>query len=100
MPLELVAQRCHTNACPTGVTTQDAHRARAVHAGKISVGSPAARRHLAFVMENMAWTGADSPDGLRSAMLRRRSHLSGVCSYDELYDWLGPGELLDDPPPS
>ena len=95
------AQRCHTNTCPTGVTTQDPHRARALHVGDKSV-----RAHqlhagtVASALEIMAALGATGPCQLRPAMLRRRTSTHVVQSYAEAYDWLEEGELLDEPRPS
>ncbi len=95
------AQRCHTNTCPTGVTTQDPHRARALHVGDKSV-----RVHqlhagtVASALEIMAALGATGPCQLRPEMLRRRTSTHVVQSYAEAYDWLDEGELLDEPRPS
>ncbi|WP_051385736.1 FMN-binding glutamate synthase family protein [Actinokineospora inagensis] len=93
------AQRCHTNKCPVGVTTQDPRRARA-----LDVGDKSQRVHrfqqatVSSALQIMASMGVDHPDDLRPHMLRRRVDPHTVRSYDELYHWLGHGELLVDPP--
>ncbi|MFI0943277.1 FMN-binding glutamate synthase family protein [Streptomyces sp. NPDC021020] len=95
------AQRCHTNTCPTGVTTQDPRRARA-----LDVGDKSARvRRLqeatvAGALQIMASMGVTDPAQLRPHMLRRRIDPYTVRSYDELYEWLSPGQLRAEPPAS
>ena len=95
------AQRCHTNTCPVGVTTQDPRRARA-----LDVGDKSARvRRLqdatvGSALQIMASMGVTDPSELRPHMLRRRIDACTVRSYDELYPWLSPGQLLAEPPAS
>ena len=93
------AQRCHTNTCPVGVATQDPGRSRG-----LVVDDKAERVHqfhrntIASVNTLIAAMGLDGPSGLRPALLHRRIDPNTVCTYDELYDYLDPGELLVDPP--
>ncbi|MCZ4101654.1 FMN-binding glutamate synthase family protein [Streptomyces sp. So13.3] len=93
------AQRCHTNTCPTGVTTQDPRRARALDVGDKS------RRVQRFqeatvksALQIMASMGVDEPSGLAPHMLRRRIDSVIVRSYAELYPPLAPGELIHQAP--
>ena len=37
---------------------------------------------------------------LSPAMLNRRTQNQGTRTYAEIYDWLMPGELLEEPPQS
>jgi glutamate synthase domain-containing protein 2 len=93
------AQRCHTNRCPVGVTTQDPRRARA-----LDVSDKTERVHrfqdstVRSAMQIMAAMGVRNPDDLRPHMLRRRIGPHEVRSYADLYPWLDSGELLADPP--
>jgi glutamate synthase domain-containing protein 2 len=93
------AQRCHTNRCPVGVTTQDPRRARA-----LDVTDKTERVHrfqdstVRSAMQIMAAMGVRNPDDLRPHMLRRRIGPHEVRSYADLYPWLDSGELLADPP--
>jgi glutamate synthase domain-containing protein 2 len=93
------AQRCHTNTCPVGVTTQDPRRARA-----LDVGDKAERvRRLqeatvGSALQIMASMGVTDPAQLHPHMLRRRIDAQTVRSYDDLYEWLSPGQLLVEPP--
>ncbi|OQR64596.1 FMN-binding glutamate synthase family protein [Streptomyces maremycinicus] len=95
------AQRCHTNTCPTGVTTQDPRRARALD---VRDKTPRVQRFqeatVAGALQIMASMGVTDPAELRPHMIRRRVDPRTERSYDELYEWLEPGQLLDGPPPA
>lgn len=95
------AQRCHTNTCPTGVTTQDPRRARALDVGD---KTPRVRRlqeaTVASALQIMASMGVTDPAQLRPHMLRRRTDPVTHRSYEELYEWLAPGQLLAEAPAS
>jgi glutamate synthase domain-containing protein 2 len=93
------AQRCHTNRCPVGVTTQDPFRARALDVGDKSLRVERFQRStVRSAQQIMASMGVRQPGELRPDMLRRRADPHRVLSYADLYDWLSPGELLSDPP--
>src|SRR5699024_3826292 len=95
------AQRCHTNRCPVGVTTQDPRRYRALDVGDKS--QRVANYHQATVAEAvklMAAMGVQDPSESNPAMLRRNITHAKTASYTALYDWPPPGELLADPPES
>ncbi|CAO5150070.1 Glutamate synthase family protein [Frankia sp. AiPs1] len=89
------AQRCHTNTCPTGVATQDPRRARALD---VADKGERVRRYqqaaVASAVQVMASLGCATPGDLHPGMLMRRLTHTDTFSYAELYDWLGPGELL------
>ncbi|GAA5075503.1 FMN-binding glutamate synthase family protein [Streptomyces similanensis] len=93
------AQRCHTNTCPSGVATQDPRRARALD---VRDKTPRVRRFqeatVASALEIMASMGVTDPAELRPHMLRRRIDPHTERSYEELYEWLEPGQLLAEPP--
>ncbi|MFQ6147163.1 FMN-binding glutamate synthase family protein [Streptomyces seoulensis] len=93
------AQRCHTNTCPSGVATQDPRRARALD---VRDKTPRVRRFqeatVASALEIMASMGVTDPAELRPHMLRRRVDPHTERSYEELYKWLEPGQLLAEPP--
>ncbi|WP_336048718.1 FMN-binding glutamate synthase family protein [Streptomyces sp. CA2R101] len=94
------AQRCHTNTCPVGVTTQDPRRARALD---VADKSARVRRYqeatVRSALQIMAAMGVRDAAELAPHQLRRRLDPRTVRSYAELYDWLAPGRLLADPPP-
>jgi glutamate synthase domain-containing protein 2 len=95
------ALKCHTNHCPTGVATQDAGRARALHVpDKTARVFNFQRATVASAAQIVASMGLDSFDELSPAMLNRRIEGQRTRTYAEIYDWLMPGELLEDPPES
>ncbi|WP_153451098.1 FMN-binding glutamate synthase family protein [Streptomyces smaragdinus] len=93
------AQRCHTNTCPVGVTTQDARLTRAID---VPDKAERVRRYqhstVSSALEIMAAMGVADPSGLRPRQLVRRTDPVTVRPYTDLYDWLEPGELLAGPP--
>jgi glutamate synthase domain-containing protein 2 len=95
------SQRCHTNTCPTGVTTQDPRRARALDVGdkseRVQRFQAATVRSAQQIMASM---GVADPAELHPKMLRRRIGHGGFRAYSELYDWLEEGQLLSDAPRS
>lgn len=93
------AQKCQTGKCPSGVATQSNWRQRA-----LDVDSKALRvknYHEATVqhaVSMMASCGATSPEELTHGMLRQVIEPGVAKSYEALYDWLEPGELLAEAP--
>ncbi|MFC8489937.1 FMN-binding glutamate synthase family protein [Streptomyces sp. NPDC057235] len=95
------AQRCHTNTCPTGVTTQDPRRARAIDVPDKTLRVQRFQEAtVASALQIMASMGVTDPAELRPHMLRRRIDPVTERSYEELYEWLRPGQLLAEPPAS
>ncbi|HEX3782782.1 MAG TPA: FMN-binding glutamate synthase family protein [Pseudonocardiaceae bacterium] len=93
------AQRCHTNTCPVGVTTQDPLRARALDVPDKSLRVQRFQAStVASSVRLMASMGLRDPARLRPDMLHRRVDPTTVRSYAELYEWLGDGELVADCP--
>jgi glutamate synthase domain-containing protein 2 len=93
------AQKCHTNTCPVGVATQDPRRTRALSVPDKAERVYAYQRATVAQAQRMIGSlGLAGPHELHPAMLMRRVDHVTVRSYAELYDWLEPGELLDQPP--
>ncbi|MGI8623730.1 MAG: FMN-binding glutamate synthase family protein [Solirubrobacteraceae bacterium] len=92
------AQRCHTNTCPVGVTTQDKRRARA-----LDVPDKTQRVHrfqqgtVKQAQQIMGSMGLHGPSEVEPWMLVRRVDEATTCSFADLYQWLEPGELLASP---
>jgi glutamate synthase domain-containing protein 2 len=89
------AQQCHTGNCPTGVTTQDPMRQRAI------VVPAKAERVMQFhketvkaLAELIAAAGLDHPGQLRPHHFMHRAAPDRVVTFAELYRQLTPGELL------
>jgi glutamate synthase domain-containing protein 2 len=89
------AQSCHTGMCPTGVTSPDPLRQRA-----LVVPDKAARvQHfhnntIHALAELVAAAGLDHPSQLGPHHFLRRGAADRVVSYAEQYERLQPGELL------
>ncbi|MBP6529599.1 MAG: FMN-binding glutamate synthase family protein [Burkholderiales bacterium] len=91
------AQSCHTGTCPTGVTTQDPHRQRAlVVPTKAERVNEFHKSTLHALAELLAAAGLTHPDQLRPEHIIRRISSTEVTSLATLYKFLKPGELLDD----
>ena len=95
------AQRCHTGECPTGVATQDPRRNRAV---VVKDKSQAVYNYHKTTVNTavrlMASMGVNDPADLTPEMLRRNISPTESRSYASIYEWLRPGQLLEDPPSS
>jgi len=87
---------CHTDRCPTGVTTQDPSRARAlVVTDKIDRVYNYHHATLFALAELLAATGLDHPQQLRPIHFAKRSSTTEVLTFAKLYPSLRPGELID-----
>ena len=93
------AQNCHTGKCPTGVTSQDPRRFRAL------VVPNKAERVLNFhqntlkaLKELLAAAGLMHPSELGPEHVIRRASSSDVRSLAKVYDWLLPGALITGAP--
>lgn len=93
------AQKCNTNACPVGVATQDPRRARAL---VVADKAPRVEQYqagtVAQAQQMIASLGLSGPAELHPAMLFRRVDHVCSASYQDLYEWLEPGQLLAQPP--
>jgi glutamate synthase domain-containing protein 2 len=97
----LQSQRCHTNECPVGVATQDPKRSRALDVPDKT--DRVYRYQHAVVTEAqrlVASMGLHSPAEVGPHHLVRRVDHVNSRTYAELYEWLEPGQLLNDPPES
>ena len=89
------SQSCHTDKCPTGVTTQDKVRQRAlVVPDKAERVFNFQRATLEALAELVAAAGLDHPTQFSPAHFSRRVSAHEVKSFTELYPALSPGELL------
>jgi glutamate synthase domain-containing protein 2 len=87
---------CHTDRCPTGVTTQDPSRARAlVVPHKIDRVYNYHHATLHALAELLAAAGLEHPQQLRPIHFSKRSSSTEVCTFGQLYPALRPGELID-----
>ena len=91
----LQAQTCHTGFCPTGVTTQDPRRMRAlVVPDKAERVFNFHQSTLKALKELLGAAGLDHPAKLGPEHVVRRVSSNEVRSLSALHHWLKPGELL------
>ena len=89
------SQSCHTDRCPTGVSTQDRARQRAlVVSDKSERVFNFHRATVEALTELVAAAGLDHPAELTPAHFSRRVSAHEVRTFAELYPPLKPGELL------
>jgi glutamate synthase domain-containing protein 2 len=93
------AESCHTGKCPTGVTTQDPQRQRA-----LVVPDKAQRVHhfhdntLKALGELLAATGVNHPDDLTPEHVLRRISPTEIKTLARIYPRVKPGELISGMP--
>ncbi len=88
------AQRCHTNRCPVGVTTQDKKLQRALDVPDKSERVHHFHRNTVHaVAEMVAAMGLDHPTELRPEQVYGRSG-GRVMTYPEMYEFPAPGDLV------
>jgi len=91
------SQLCGTNLCPVGVATQNARLQKAIvpeeKAERVFLFHQAT---LAGLAETTAACGLDHPDEFDPIHLYERTTPHQVRRFDQLYDFLEPGELLGD----
>ncbi|MGD9802724.1 MAG: FMN-binding glutamate synthase family protein [Hyphomicrobiaceae bacterium] len=89
------AQTCHTGRCPTGVTSSDPMRSRAIVVpDKAERVTNFHRETIKALAEIVAAAGLDHPRDLAPRHFMRRAALDRVVSLAEMYRFLRPGELL------
>ena len=87
---------CHTDRCPTGVTTQDPTRSRALvvpHKLERVYNYHAATLHA--LTELIAAAGLEHPQDLRPIHFSQRTSTTEVSTFAKLYPPLRLGELLE-----
>lgn len=93
------AQKCHTNACPVGVATQDPARSRAlVVTDKIQRVYQYQQKTVNSAVQIISSMGLDSFDQLTPRKLFRRVDPQVTMTYHDLFDWLEHRQLLTHPP--
>ena len=85
------SQRCHTNQCPVGVTTQDPKLQRALIVTDKSVRVHNYHRNTVHALAEMiAAMGLDHTDELRPQHAVRRVSQFQALSLEEIYDLVEP----------
>jgi glutamate synthase domain-containing protein 2 len=87
---------CHTDRCPTGVTSQDPSRNRAlVVPDKTERVFNYHHSTLHALTELIAAAGLEHPQEIRPIHFSQRTSITEVGSFAQLYPPLRPGELID-----
>jgi glutamate synthase domain-containing protein 2 len=93
------AQVCHTGKCPTGVTTQDPQRQRALDVpDKSERVFQFHRNTLHALQELVAAAGLQHPSEIGPEHIIRRVSSTEVRSLASLHNFVAPGELLSSVP--
>ena len=89
------SQQCHTGKCPTGVTSQDRSRQRAVVVSDKSARVANFHHETVHALaELVGAAGLDHPRELRPHHFMRRVAADRIVTFAEIYRFLKPGELL------
>jgi glutamate synthase domain-containing protein 2 len=92
----LQTQRCHTNRCPVGITTQNARLQRAlVVPEKVERVRNFHRNTVRSLGEVIAAAGLEDTSQLTPGHLRQRTSLWEIKTFNEIYEFVAPGELLE-----
>jgi glutamate synthase domain-containing protein 2 len=90
------AQRCHTNGCPVGVTTQDHKLQRALDpVDKAERVYNFHRNTVHALAEILGAAGLEHPSELRPRHVCQRLSPNEFKYFDALYDFLEPGQLIE-----
>jgi len=93
----LQSLKCHTNQCPVGIATQDPLRQRALDVSDKATRVANFHRHtVGALMELVAAAGLDHPSDLRPRHINRRTSSRAVATLDRAYEWLAPGQLVEE----
>ncbi len=90
------SMQCNTNACPTGVATQNKRlmRALVVDDKKIRVRNYHHNTVHSF-LELIGAMGLTNPSDLTPDRIIRRTSINKIQSYAQIYHYLKPGDLLN-----
>ena len=90
--------KCHTDACPTGIATQDATRQRGLVPMEKAERVTRFQRHTLHSFREMVIAmGLDNPWQIAPHLMSERMNGAQSDSLDNLYRFLDPGELVDSP---
>ncbi|MBI1372055.1 MAG: FMN-binding glutamate synthase family protein [Phycisphaera sp.] len=90
------ALRCHTNECPTGITTLDPWRQNALSVDDKKQRVANYHRHtVRSFLTLVAAVGLEHPDRLRPEHVYQRSATRRLEPYTTKHDFVEPGDYLD-----
>ena len=92
------SMKCHTDACPTGIATQDSTRQRGLVPMEKAERVARFQRHtLHSFREMVVAMGLDNPWQIAPCHISERQNGAQSDSLDRIHRFLEPGELLDAP---
>lgn len=92
--------KCNKNTCPVGVATQDPSLIRALHVPtKMERVAKFHKKTLFSVSEIVGAMGLSHTQELRPWHIMRRISVAEIRHYGEIFHYLKPGELLQEPLP-
>ncbi|WP_058534341.1 FMN-binding glutamate synthase family protein [Legionella saoudiensis] len=91
----LQTKQCNANTCPTGVTTQNKRLqyGLVVDQKKQHVANFHKNTVKSF-LEMVGALGLDNPSDLKPSHIMRRTGVDEVKTFDQIYEYLTPGQLL------
>lgn len=91
----LQTKLCNTNMCPTGITTQSKRLqyGLVVDEKKYHVANFHTNTMKSF-LEMVGAPGLDNPSDLKPHHIMRRISVEEVKTFDQIYEYLNPGQLL------
>lgn len=92
----LQSQKCHTNECPVGVTTQDAARQRGLVVEHKAERVANFHRHTVNALTDLVCAaGLQHATELTPAHIQRRLSSNQTANLADTYEWLEPGQLIN-----
>ena len=92
------SMKCHTGECPTGIATQSAWRQKGlVVDDKAERVARFQKETLKALREIVVAMGYDSPWDLNQHDMYQRIDSAKAGPLDEIYSFLAPGQLIEDP---
>ena len=92
------SMNCHTDRCPTGIATQDATRQRGLVVPTKAERVARFQRHTLHALREMVVAmGLENPWQIAPRHISERTNSARSDSIDNIYGFLQPGELLENP---
>lgn len=92
------SMNCHTDRCPTGIATQDATRQRGLVVPTKAERVTRFQRHTLHALREMVVAmGLDNPWQIEPCHISERQNSARSDSIDNIYGFLAPGQLLEEP---
>ena len=89
------SMKCHTDKCPTGITTQDATRQRGLVVDDKAERVARFQRHTLHALREMVIAmGLENPWQIKPSHISERQNSARSDTIDRIYNFLETGELL------